>query len=555
MSTIHPEKPAGVSPLDLLAPRRDRTAGLLDGPPFDQHLNFGAGAKTNALAPYENGGSSSTTSPPSTSRPESREQAPSGSEPLQTPQANAPAEEPSKARHDGANGDVPASSSDSPRADAAPPVAGGQEELRQENPDDAAGDAEDALVASLSSESPETPAENVVIAAALDGTDPTGDEEGDGLRGERQAGTKQGPRRSPESAATRNRAVDALQATGEAAGTDAAASPFSDQEVDPAVAAVDVESLEGEHPAESVLSAAAEAGKSKRGSPNPSVAKRAGAATGAAAQEAASLAARGDDGANESGEGPGDGADPKSPSAGSRRTQAAARRNVPATEPGARASVVHAASEAAEPPPADPSGASSAEATIASRTNPPPAARLSANPATAGPDGAAARLSKNFLAPESERGGGSPRLTESEQARFVQRVARAVAAARNQEGPILLRLSPPELGSLRLEVKVQGGILSARIEAETPQARNLLLENVATLRERLAEQNIRVDQFDVDLLGRSPHGSSDGAAGEPSSERDQGADAAGGDSRETAAGQDTAAAQRIAGNGLIDVVV
>jgi flagellar hook-length control protein FliK len=90
-------------------------------------------------------------------------------------------------------------------------------------------------------------------------------------------------------------------------------------------------------------------------------------------------------------------------------------------------------------------------------------------------------------------------LTEAERVRFVQRVARAFHSMGDEGGEVRLRLSPPELGSLRLEVSVRDGVMSARLEAETASARNVLLENLPALRERLAEQNIKVERFDVDV--------------------------------------------------------
>jgi flagellar hook-length control protein FliK len=92
----------------------------------------------------------------------------------------------------------------------------------------------------------------------------------------------------------------------------------------------------------------------------------------------------------------------------------------------------------------------------------------------------------------------------------VDRVARAVQATGERGGTLRLRLSPPELGALTLEVKVQGGVVSARVEADTPAARSLLLENLPLLRERLAEHGMRVDQFDVDLSDRHAGGTPDG---------------------------------------------
>lgn len=96
-------------------------------------------------------------------------------------------------------------------------------------------------------------------------------------------------------------------------------------------------------------------------------------------------------------------------------------------------------------------------------------------------------------------------------ARFLGRVEGAVRAAHQREGRVQVRLSPPELGALRIELTLQSGVLSARLEAETPAARNLLLDNLPALRDRLAQQDIRIDQFDVDVR-RDGGGSAGGNA-------------------------------------------
>lgn len=95
-------------------------------------------------------------------------------------------------------------------------------------------------------------------------------------------------------------------------------------------------------------------------------------------------------------------------------------------------------------------------------------------------------------------------LSEIDRVRFVQRVARAFHTLRDQGGQLRLRLSPPELGALRLDVTVRDGALSAHLQAETPAARAMLLDNLPALRDRLAEQQIRIERFDVDLMDRSP---------------------------------------------------
>ncbi len=99
-------------------------------------------------------------------------------------------------------------------------------------------------------------------------------------------------------------------------------------------------------------------------------------------------------------------------------------------------------------------------------------------------------------------------LSQADRVRFVQRVEQAFQDMSGQGGSIRLRLSPPELGSLRIEINVSKGAMTARVEAETPAARNILLDNLPALRERLAQQDIKVQRFDVDLMDRSGSGMS-----------------------------------------------
>ena len=97
-------------------------------------------------------------------------------------------------------------------------------------------------------------------------------------------------------------------------------------------------------------------------------------------------------------------------------------------------------------------------------------------------------------------------------ARLLHRVARAFAAAKDG-GEVRLRLNPPELGALTLDVRVHEGALIARLEAETTSVCTVLVENLPALRDRLAEQGIRIERFDVDL--RQPGGGSDWSAHQP----------------------------------------
>ena len=129
-----------------------------------------------------------------------------------------------------------------------------------------------------------------------------------------------------------------------------------------------------------------------------------------------------------------------------------------------------------------------------------------ANTATRGSAGETSRPE----APQNARHLAEPGQADRE--RFVQRVARAFEAMGSRNGVVRLRLHPPELGSLRLEITVRNGVMTARVEAETQTARNMLLDNLPVLRERLAQQDIKIEQFNVDLTDRSPGGPSDQTA-------------------------------------------
>ncbi len=110
-------------------------------------------------------------------------------------------------------------------------------------------------------------------------------------------------------------------------------------------------------------------------------------------------------------------------------------------------------------------------------------------------------------------------LPRVDAARFVGRVAKAFHTAQERGGALQLRLSPPELGALRLEILVQDGVLAAKLETETPAARRVLLDHLPVLRDRLAEQNIRIERFDVDVRqeggGHSPSSPQQGRQQQP----------------------------------------
>lgn len=124
----------------------------------------------------------------------------------------------------------------------------------------------------------------------------------------------------------------------------------------------------------------------------------------------------------------------------------------------------------------------------------------------------ASRLGEQLITRGSTRGEQASGAREIDPSRLVQRVVRAFQTATTRGEPLRIRLHPPELGALKLEIKVQSGVMSARLETETHAARSILMEHLPTLRDRLAEQGIRVEQFDIDLHERMPGGTQEGTA-------------------------------------------
>ena len=144
---------------------------------------------------------------------------------------------------------------------------------------------------------------------------------------------------------------------------------------------------------------------------------------------------------------------------------------------------------------------------------------------------------------EAFRAAGSERTTTVDPTRFVSRVARAIDFAQQRGGgPIEIRLSPPELGSLRVQIELKEGVLTASLEAETPAARSTLLDNLPALRDRLEQQQIRIEKFDVDVRddsrGDQPEGRQQEDRHDPERPRDErGARSTTGDGREPPAAE------------------
>ncbi len=121
-------------------------------------------------------------------------------------------------------------------------------------------------------------------------------------------------------------------------------------------------------------------------------------------------------------------------------------------------------------------------------------------PASAGPSStnSASKAAASSARPEGADSQSSV-LTQQERVRLVQRVSRSFARLGPTGGQINIKLHPPQLGSLNVQVRLEGRTMTAKLSTETAAARDAILESLPVLRSRLAEQGFEVSQFQVEV--------------------------------------------------------
>jgi len=95
---------------------------------------------------------------------------------------------------------------------------------------------------------------------------------------------------------------------------------------------------------------------------------------------------------------------------------------------------------------------------------------------------------------------------------FDQVVTQISGSINGESGRMVLRLQPAELGSLKLELKIEGDRVQAHLHAQTHQVQEVLERNLPQLRSALAEQGLKIDQFLVNVDQRQAEGQFEGQA-------------------------------------------
>jgi hypothetical protein len=98
----------------------------------------------------------------------------------------------------------------------------------------------------------------------------------------------------------------------------------------------------------------------------------------------------------------------------------------------------------------------------------------------------------------SEETADTGEATRAEQERMINRIANTIAQSENSgRTTVRLRLYPPELGTLRVEVASRNGEVTARIETSTDGARQVLNANLSGLRDTLRSAGVNMRDMEV----------------------------------------------------------
>lgn len=138
-----------------------------------------------------------------------------------------------------------------------------------------------------------------------------------------------------------------------------------------------------------------------------------------------------------------------------------------------------------------------------------------------------------------------PPVARSQQAFRAQLVQGLAAALRRGTGDVVLKLRPASLGDLRVQLRVQGTRVDARIRPSTVQAQRLLESSVDSLRAAFESKGLHVGRIEIEAAPSAPaHGAGHALSqgqGEPGGDGPGvGGENSGGEPRDSASPRDPA---------------
>ncbi|QDT42092.1 Flagellar hook-length control protein FliK [Gimesia alba] len=82
---------------------------------------------------------------------------------------------------------------------------------------------------------------------------------------------------------------------------------------------------------------------------------------------------------------------------------------------------------------------------------------------------------------------------------LVERIVGAVRQSQSTGQQLKIRLSPPELGTLQIEVSLKNGEYTAKLEVQNRHAQKVINDNIAQLKEALTKTGVSLDRIDVHI--------------------------------------------------------
>lgn len=151
-------------------------------------------------------------------------------------------------------------------------------------------------------------------------------------------------------------------------------------------------------------------------------------------------------------------------------------------------------------------------------------APTTASPFTAAPTEVAATNAQIFAAADTTsptpvaatQPGQTAQTRDADNAELnTARITRGLQNAVHQKGgAVTLRLTPPEMGTVRIQLQIQNGAVNAQFHAETESTRTMLHQQMSQLRTALEQQGLSVERLGVQTMqssaGSSTHNQSQG---------------------------------------------
>ena len=102
----------------------------------------------------------------------------------------------------------------------------------------------------------------------------------------------------------------------------------------------------------------------------------------------------------------------------------------------------------------------------------------------------------NEIAPAAPAG---PVIDVKQVDQLVERISTAVKQSHSTGQQLKIRLSPPELGTLQIEVSLKNGEYTAKLEVQNRHAQKVINDNIAQLKEALSKTGVSLDRIDVHI--------------------------------------------------------